>query len=115
MTGSVYLIMTYSVKLQSVRSSNREAVEAFEKAALKEFGYNKEVTLSLGNEINIRITGNLKPLVEKYPKVKKAISENQGSSEAKALKNAIEKIIGDIKLGTIHNQHPKIGVKVYFI
>ena len=103
MTGSVYLIMTYSVKIQS-EHSGRQALEAFEKAALKEFGSDKEVTLTLGNEIKFRITGNLKPLVEKYPKVKKAIIENQGSSKAKALKNAIEKIIGDITLGTINNQ-----------
>ena len=71
---------------------------------MKELGSDKEVTLSLGKEINFRITGNLKPLVEKYPKVKKAIKENQGYSNRKALKNAIEKIIGDITLGTIHNQ-----------
>ena len=94
--------MTYSVNLQSERGRN---LEAFEKAALKEFGSNKEVTLTWGKEINFRITGNFQPIVEKYSKVKKAISENQGSSEAKALKNAIEKIIGDVTLGTIHNQH----------
>ena len=95
--------MTYSVNLQSERGRN---LEVFEKAALKEFGSNKEVTLTWGKEINFRITGNFKPLVEKYPKVKKAISENQGYSESdrKALKNAIENIIGDLTLGTIHNQ-----------
>merc|ERR1740122_839435 len=81
------------------RSSTRN-LEAFEKAALKEFGSNKEVTLTWGKEINFRITGNLKPIVEKYQKVKKAISENQGHSESdrKALKNAIENIIGDLTL-----------------
>ena len=96
--------MTYSVK--SRRRSSRRDLEAFEKAALKEFGSNKEVTLTWGKEINFRITGNLKPIVEKYQKVKKAISENQGHSESdrKALKNAIENIIGDLTLGTIHNQ-----------
>ena len=94
--------MTYSVTLQSERGRNN--LEAFEKAALKEFGSNKEVTLTWGKEINFRITGNFKPIVEKYPKVKKAIEENQGYSNRKALKNAIEKIISDIKLGTIHNQ-----------
>merc|ERR1740129_917241 len=81
------------------RSSTRD-LEAFEKAALKEFGSNKEVTLTWGKEINFRITGNFKTLVEKYPKVKKAISENQGYSDSdrKALKNAIENIIGDLTL-----------------
>merc|ERR1740122_840498 len=81
------------------RSSARD-LEAFEKAALKEFGSNKEVTLTWGKEINFRITGNFKTLVEKYPKVKKAISENQGYSDSdrKALKNAIENIIGDLTL-----------------
>ena len=96
--------MTYSVNLQSERGRN---LEAFEKAALKEFGSNKEVTLTWGkqpNPINFRITGNFKPIVEKYLKVKKAIKENEGYSNRKALKNAIEKIISDIKLGTIHNQ-----------
>ena len=93
--------MTYSVNLQSERGRN---LEAFEKAALKEFGSNKEVTLTWGKEINFRITGNFKPIVEKYPKVKKAIEEDQRKSNRKALKNAIEKIISDIKLGTIHNQ-----------
>ena len=98
--------MTYSVNLQSERGRN---LEAFEKAALKEFGSNKEVTLTWGHGvmgINFRITGNFKPIVEKYQKVKKAISENQGHSESdrKALKNAIENIIGDLTLGTIHNQ-----------
>ena len=71
---------------------------------MKEFGSNKEVTLTWGKEINFRITGNFKPIVEKYLKVKKAISENRRYSNRKALKNAIEKIIGDITLGTIHNQ-----------
>ena len=93
--------MTYSVKLQSGRGRD---LEAFEKAALKEFGSNKEVTLTWGKEINFRITGNFKPIVEKYQKVKKAIRENRGYSNRKALKNAIEKIIDDITLGTIHNQ-----------
>ena len=93
--------MTYSVNLQSERERN---LEAFEKAALKEFGSNKEVTLTWGKQINFRITGNFKPIVEKYLKVKKAIKENEGYSNRKALKNAIEKIISDIKLGTIHNQ-----------
>ena len=93
--------MTYSVNLQSERERN---LEVFEKAALKEFGSNKEVTLTWGKQINFRITGNFKPIVEKYLKVKKAIKENEGYSNRKALKNAIEKIISDIKLGTIHNQ-----------
>ena len=92
--------MTYSVKLQSEHS--RQDGEAFEKAALKEFGSDKEVTLTLGNEINFRITGNLKPLVEKYPKLKKAIRENPPGQEELII--AIEKIIDDITLGTIHNQ-----------
>jgi len=89
-------------------------LEAFEKAALKEFGSNKEVTLTLGKEINFRITGNLKPVVEKYQKVRKLYTEarkqnpsiirsprdkDQKTKEAeKALKNAIEEIIGDITL-----------------
>ena len=94
--------MTYSIK--SRRRSSRRDLEAFEKAALKEFGSNKEVTLTWGKQINFRITGNFKPIVEKYLKVKKAIKENEGYSNRKALKNAIEKIISDIKLGTIHNQ-----------
>jgi len=78
------------------RRSSRRDLEAFERAALKEFGSNKEVTLTWGKEINFRITGNFKPIVEKYLKVKKAISENRRTE--KALKNAIEKIIGDITL-----------------
>jgi len=69
-------------------------LEAFEKAALKEFGSNKEVTLTWGKEINFRITGNFKPIVEKYPKVKKAFRENPFPTS----KNAIEKIIDDITL-----------------
>ena len=100
----VCILMTYSVKLP-------RDLEAFEKAALKEFGSNKEVTLTLGKEINFRITGNFKPIVEKYQKVRKAISENENKAfqswrEAeKALKNAIEEIIGDNTLGrNIHNQ-----------
>jgi len=72
--------------------------EGFEKSALKEFGSNKEVTLTWGKEISFRITGNVQPLVEKTPKVMKAISENKGSSGVKALKNAIAEIIGDITL-----------------
>jgi len=74
-----------------------EAFEAFEKAALKEFGSHNKVTLTLGNEINFRITGNLKPLVEKSSKVKQAYSENHRHGSSKQ-KNAIEKIIGNITL-----------------
>ena len=69
-------------------------------------GSNSDVTLTWGDAINFRITGNFKPLVENYQKVRKAISENQRrSSDGVALKNAIEEIIGDITIGTIHNQH----------
>lgn len=76
-------------------------LEAFEKAVLKDFGSNKEVTLTWGNVINIRVSGNFKDLVEKYQKVRKAITENPRvnyTHDRKALKNAIEKIIGDITL-----------------
>ena len=111
----VCILMTYSIKLP-------RDLEAFEKAALKEFGSNKEVTLTWSKVLNFRITGNLKPVVEKYQKVKKLftearkqnpsiirsrlISKTQKTKEAeKALKNAIEEIIGDITLGrNIHNQ-----------
>ena len=73
---------------------------------MKEFGSNKEVTLTWGKEINFIITGNFKPLVEKYQNVKKAIEQNpvRRHSDKKAVKDAIEKIIGNITLGTIHNQ-----------
>jgi hypothetical protein len=78
-------------------------LEAFEKAVLKEFGSNKEVTLTWGEEIKFTFTGNFKPLVEKYQKVdlKKAISEaktKEREEGLKAMKNAVEKIIGDITL-----------------
>ena len=61
--------------------------------------------MTWGKEINFRIKGNFKPLVEKYQKVKKAIEQYplQRSSDDKAVKDAIKKIIGDITLGTIHN------------
>ena len=67
-------------------------------AVLKEFGSNKDVTLLWGNVLSFRITGNLQPLVEKYTKFRKAISESQ-SPYHEALKNAREEIIGDITLG----------------
>ena len=62
--------------------------------------------MTWGKEINFRITGNFKPLVEKYQKVKKAIEQYplRRHSDEKAVKDAIEKIIGNITLGTIHNQ-----------
>ena len=64
--------------------------------------------MTWGKEIKFTITGNFKPLVEKYQKVdlKKAISEamtKERQEGLKAMKNAFEKIIGDITLGTIHN------------
>ena len=55
--------------------------------------------MTWGKEISFRITGNVQPLVEKYPKVMKAISENNSYYKVKALKNAIAEIIGDITLG----------------
>ena len=77
---------------------------------MKGFGSNKEVTLTWGKEINFRIKGNFKPLVEKYQKVKKAIDrldieQNPDEKAVKTSLKTIEKIIGNITLGTIHNQH----------